>query len=373
MSQQDRWTQYEKRNNSAGNAFHSYLLIGIGCAGILSLAVPNLKARVHSADLMLTLDQAPALVFVVLVALVYVFAARILIVIALGKAGRLQVPSNRGAVYFQRMILALAVVGLFCFAYGYFVEPYWPEVTRVALRTRKFEGADEVIRIVHISDLHSDPRPRLEERLPGMIADLKPDLILFSGDAVNSREGIPVFRECISQIARIAPTYVVKGNWDLGVPGEENLFAGTGVYELNGEAATIRIRSANIWLAGIPVSRAREVQNIVKKTPRDAFSIFLYHYPDEIYEVADKVDLYCAGHTHGGQVALPQYGALITLSRFGKRFEAGLFQVGQTYLYVNRGIGMEGGLAPRVRFWSRPEITLYEIRGAFDKQPRGGQ
>jgi hypothetical protein len=322
---------------------------------------------------MLTLDQAPALVFVVLVALVYVFAARMMIVIALGKAGRIQVPSNRGDVYFRRIVLSLAVVGLFCFAYGYFVEPYWPEVTRVALRTRKFEGADELIRIVHISDLHSDPQPRLEGRLPGLIANLNPDIILFSGDAVNSPEGIPVFRECISQIARIAPTYVVKGNWDVAASGEENLFAGTDVYELSGDAATIRIRQANIWLTGLPVSREREVQNIVKKIPRDAFSIFLYHYPDEIYEVADKVDLYCAGHTHGGQVALPLYGALITLSRFGKRFEAGLYQVGQTYLYVNRGIGMEGDLAPRVRFWSRPEITLYEISGASDKQPRDGQ
>jgi predicted MPP superfamily phosphohydrolase len=60
-------------------------------------------------------------------------------------------------------------------------------------------------------------------------------------------------------------------------------------------------------------------------------------------------------------VALPLYGALITFSRFGKRFESGLYRVGGTALYVNRGIGMEGGGAPRVRFWARPEITLIEL------------
>lgn len=51
----------------------------------------------------------------------------------------------------------------------------------------------------------------------------------------------------------------------------------------------------------------------------------------------------------------------MTLSRFGKRFESGLHRVRGTWLYVNRGIGMEGGPAPRVRFCSRPEITLLEL------------
>ena len=58
---------------------------------------------------------------------------------------------------------------------------------------------------------------------------------------------------------------------------------------------------------------------------------------------------------------MPFYGALVTLSRFGKRFESGLHRVGSTALYVNRGIGMEGGNAPRVRFMARPEITILEV------------
>ena len=96
--------------------------------------------------------------------------------------------------------------------------------------------------------------------------------------------------------------------------------------------------------------------------PSDAVHIFAHHYPDEIYEAAKHgVDLYLAGHTHGGQVALPLYGALVTLSRYGKRFEAGLYHVGETALYVSRGIGMEGGTAPRVRFWARPEIAVIDL------------
>ena len=128
-------------------------------------------------------------------------------------------------------------------------------------------------------------------------------------------------------------------------------------------AETLQIRGATVWISGIGVDHLRELPKLLNDVPEKTFSIFLHHYPDEIYEVAGKVDLYCAGHTHGGQVALPLYGALITLARYGKKFESGLYSVGATHLYINRGIGMEGGISPRVRFWSRPEITVYEITG----------
>ncbi len=60
-------------------------------------------------------------------------------------------------------------------------------------------------------------------------------------------------------------------------------------------------------------------------------------------------------------MALPLYGALVTLSKFGKKYESGLHREGQTWLYVTRGIGMEGGPAPRVRFFARPEVTVIEL------------
>jgi uncharacterized protein len=54
----------------------------------------------------------------------------------------------------------------------------------------------------------------------------------------------------------------------------------------------------------------------------------------------------------------------VILSSYGKRFEAGLYRVGETRLYVNRGIGMEGGNMPRVRFRARPEVTVIEAHPA---------
>ena len=97
--------------------------------------------------------------------------------------------------------------------------------------------------------------------------------------------------------------------------------------------------------------------------PPNAPTVLLYHTPDLIeVAAAEGVDLYLAGHTHGGQIRLPWYGALVTASRYGKRFEAGYYQVGPTQLYVSRGLGFEGLGAPRARFLCPPEIVELEVQ-----------
>lgn len=99
--------------------------------------------------------------------------------------------------------------------------------------------------------------------------------------------------------------------------------------------------------------------------PAKGPAILLYHCPEpDIIDAkyAPRIDLMVAGHIHGGQVALPLYGALATLSRFGKQFEQGFYADAQGLpLYVSRGIGMEGGDMPRVRFAARPELAVIEL------------
>jgi predicted MPP superfamily phosphohydrolase len=115
-------------------------------------------------------------------------------------------------------------------------------------------------------------------------------------------------------------------------------------------------------VTGLPVDTGKSVHEALTNIPNDEYKIFLFHDPDCLQEIAENhVDLYLAGHTHGGQVALPFYGALMTVSAFGKKYEHGLHKMDDTYLYVNRGISMEGGMAPRVRFCARPEVTLFEV------------
>jgi predicted MPP superfamily phosphohydrolase len=98
------------------------------------------------------------------------------------------------------------------------------------------------------------------------------------------------------------------------------LFAGTRAHELNGSSSLVEVRGVPVWVSGVAVDDELMMEQAVSTIPNGAFKVFLYHYPDLIAAAAAlKVDLYCAGHTQGGQIALPLYGVLITFSKYGKR------------------------------------------------------
>ena len=104
------------------------------------------------------------------------------------------------------------------------------------------------------------------------------------------------------------------------------------------------------------------IRRLMSQAPPDALTVLLYHTPDLMPLARDLgVDLYLCGHTHGGQLRLPLYGAIATSSKWGKRYEMGRYREGETTLYVSRGLGVEGLGAPRARFLSPPEIILWEI------------
>ena len=296
----------------------------------------------------------------VVVGTTYVSAIRTVIAYARGKP-RKQSLASRAALF-------LAGVGLICALYAYFVEPHWLEVSHVSIPSSKLPPGTAPIRIAHISDMHSEARPNLEGSLAEAIQKEKPDLIVFTGDAINAPEGLPTFKMLMTRLSQIAPTFAVRGNWDRFASPEVDLYGNTGVQLLDEGTAKLDVRGTPVWLAGIALGAnydkpgtARMVR-LLQSIPANEFQIFLYHNPDFMEEVVrQNVDLYCAGHTHGGQVALPFYGALVTSSIYGKRLESGLHHVKNTYAYVNRGIGTTGGFAPRVRFLARPELTMIDV------------
>jgi predicted MPP superfamily phosphohydrolase len=265
--------------------------------------------------------------------------------------------SARRRLWVKRCVLSAAALIVSSVGYGFW-EPCWPEVERVTVRSPKL-AADEPIRLVQLSDLHSEAEPRLEDSLPGIVAGLRPDLIVFTGDAINTTRGLGHFRRVMARLADIAPTFAVRGNWDVWWFPRTNLYGGTGVRELASEAVPFRIRRQELWLVGVPVDSEPAIPGLLAQVPPHRFAVLLHHFPAAVVW-AKGADLHLAGDTHGGQLRLPWIGALLRISRDGIWKPEGLQREGQTLLYVNRGIGMEGRLLP-VRFLCRPEITLFEI------------
>ena len=184
--------------------------------------------------------------------------------------------------------------------------------------------------------------------------------VLLTGDYLNTdASGAEnALRFIAQEITAPGGMFAIAGNWDArewsrAMP----ILADEGVQRVDGEMVALLVNGVNLRLFG---GLGKVLQH---ERPGRSFDILLEHTPDLIEEAAGIVDLYLCGHTHGGQVRVPLLGAVVTLSKFWKRYEMGLYTVNGTTLYVNRGIGMEGGTAPRVRFLAPPEIAVLDIVG----------
>jgi predicted MPP superfamily phosphohydrolase len=257
-------------------------------------------------------------------------------------------------------ILAFGVLA--CLLYAYFAEPYWIEVKKVEIETPKLDKA--VFRIVQISDMHCDTKPRNEARVVELINAMEPDITVFTGDSINTPSALPLFKNTMKSLKAKLAKIAVRGNFDVWYWHDLDLYGDTGFEVLDKGSKIAGKDGEEIMISGLSCANPDSMKDVLSGVGKDRFSVFAYHYSDFAESMADlNVDLYLSGHTHGGQVALPLYGAVITLSKFGKKYEAGQYTIGNMILYVNRGIGMEAGHAPRVRFFARPEITVFEIRG----------
>jgi len=269
--------------------------------------------------------------------------------------------SQRARPWVRRILVLLVLIPLLCLFYAWMIEPYWIEVNRIKLATTKFKEGSKVT-ILQLSDIHSRGWNRNERKLPAIVNSLAPDIICLTGDYINDIKALQAVRRMAGELKAKYGVFAVRGNWDASLlPDEKDIFKGSPVRMLNGEGLRINAKGNKIYLVGLDIYNDSALKEaLLGRQPGD-FTILLYHYPDLIEDVKDMdIDLYLAGHTHAGQIALPFYGAIITSSKYGKRYEKGLHKLGETILYVNRGIGTVG--LP-LRFFARPEVTVLEIIG----------
>ena len=270
--------------------------------------------------------------------------------------------------------------------YGFWIEPHRLGLTRQALRSTKLKPGTP-LRLLHIGDLHVERLTDRERRLIELTRSAAPDLILFSGDFLNLsylrdpqawEAAHAVLRELTAVVSPPLGVFAVTGSPAVDLPDvvPQLLDGLPNLRWLRDEKVTLEHGGNTFDIVGVscthkPFEDEPRLLSILSPLPsldeRQAggegrFTVLLYHSPDLAPEAAQAgIDLQLSGHTHGGQVRLPLYGALVTGSLYGKRYEVGRIRVGKMTLSVTRGIGMEGKGAPRVRFLCPPEITLWEI------------
>jgi predicted MPP superfamily phosphohydrolase len=257
---------------------------------------------------------------------------------------------------------------------AYTVEPLLVETTELSLVSSHLDPAAPPVRIVHLTDTHIERISYRERSVIKKVNALQPDIVVFTGDYINtSYHGDATahqqFREFVGQIDAPYGIYATRGTVEPSPGYMASLIEGTGVIWLEQEAVTVDVRGQRVTLVGVNCDHNQgdvvRLDQAMKNVPDDTFTLLLFHSPDLIHEAAAyDIDLYVGGHTHGGQIRLPFYGAVVTASKYGKQYEAGLYEEGDTTMYISRGIGFEGSVMPRARFLCRPEIVAIELSGA---------
>jgi uncharacterized protein len=256
---------------------------------------------------------------------------------------------------------ALASLGLAAIAVDAFlIEPHWLEVSHRQIASPKIHRP---VRIVVVADLQTDDMGTYERAVLRQVLAEKPDIVLFAGDYIEASwqqtqhllSGLHTALE-EGRFAALRGAYAVQGNVDSDRWREA--FDRTGIVAVDGrhsfDLGDLRLTclglrdSAN---CGLTIDDARP----------DQFHLVLGHIPNFAMGKIDA-DLLVAGHTHGGQVRLPWIGPLMTLSRVPRAWAAGWTELTRgKELFVSRGIGMERGFAPRIRFLCRPELAVIDL------------
>jgi predicted MPP superfamily phosphohydrolase len=267
---------------------------------------------------------------------------------------------SRFAIVSGRLAGGVVAISAACFLWALFIEAEWLEVTHETVFTAKWPKGQR-LRLAHVSDLHVDRDSRALTRLTRVLEAEQVDLVVFTGDSINELGATKLFRTTLGGLPSRFGRVAVRGNHDVFRWAEIDLFGGGVATELVGKGPLI-LQGGALAVCGAAFGKYDTLPDCLAGAPKGAFVILAYHSPDLVEAIDPKPDLYLAGHTHGGQVALPGYGALVTFSAFDKKYEAGRYEVGPITLLVNRGVGFEPFL-PRIRFWARPELSLVDVVG----------
>jgi len=282
---------------------------------------------------------------------------------------------------------ALGAVTLGSYLYGVGWGKYAYRVENIRVPLQNLPPAFKGLRIVQISDAHLGSfvgQPDAVLKALRTINDLKPDMIVFTGDLVNgssseAEDWIEVFADLQAPMGK----YSIMGNHDYGeyrnFTDEERLVDVKRLEEIHSEMGFKLLLDEHLYLekggdrivlAGVHnwgghFGKKGDLQKALKGSKSESLTTILMshdptHFEQEVMGGKAPIDLTLSGHTHGMQMGIEIDWLGIKYSPVSMLYKrwAGLYKEGEQYLHVNRGFGV---LAFRGRVGMPPEITLLEL------------
>lgn len=271
-------------------------------------------------------------------------------------------------IWFRNLFLIVVVIVISIIIYAYEIEPNWFQIVPVNLTIPELSTNFEGFKIVQISDLHTDDSMNQSKlaKIIKLIDKQQPDIIAITGDFFTSEPNLEKIDLLENNLVNLLPkekTVAVLGNHDHYYDSQiiKDVLQHSNILELDNSVYTIQRGEDKLNIAGVDDywKRKSRLDLVMEQLPEDGVAILLAHEPDyaDVSSVKNRFALQMSGHSHGGQVRIPFFTPPV-LPPLGKKYPVGRYQVGNMVQYTNRGVGM---VRPRVRFGSRPEITVFTL------------
>lgn len=282
-----------------------------------------------------------------------------------------QVQKRRHPLRWVAALLILLAVG-WCFLQW---QLWGIQVTVTRVGVHGLPDGFEGLRIVQISDLHGHEYGQDSEALLALVAQQVPEFIVVTGDLIDQESHLAMVPALARGLAAIAPTYYVTGNheWAVGgVPRLKGILTECGVTVLSNQYVTLERNGDSLVLAGVddPNGYAdqktpEELYGEIQREAGDLCTILLAHRNDRFGQYAAAgYDLVISGHAHGGIVRLPfTDGLLGTDRKLFPTWTAGVYTLGDSTLFVSRGLGNNTVPIHGFRLFNRPDLAVLELTG----------
>jgi len=261
--------------------------------------------------------------------------------------------------FYTNFLIGIVALILVVSVDAFLIEPQSLEVSRISLNSEKIT---EPLSIALLADIQTDSPGLYEERVMDLIKAEDPDLILFAGDYLQImdtdqyQESVSILNRLLIEADLSPPlgSVAVRGNVEKN--GWVGIFQGLEVIVVD-ETQTYDL--GPLTITGVDLLDSGNPDLEIPGSEK--YHIILGHSPN--YSLGEiEGDLLLAGHTHGGQVQLPGIGPIMTLSVVPRSWASGLTEIQQEqFLIVSRGIGLERGYAPRLRFLCHPEVIIIDL------------
>lgn len=248
-----------------------------------------------------------------------------------------------------------------------------PRITRRQVSVVGLPAEFDRFRIVQLTDVHCGPfTPAARVRWWVRRANrLGADAFAVTGDLITSgAHHVAAVASALGELRAPEGRYACMGNHDYFTDGDELVRAleRQGIDVLRNRGVTLRRGEAQLHIAGVDDTwtRRHDLNLALEQRPHGVPVVLLAHDPDVFPAAAAAgVALTIAGHTHGGQFALPGMARRANLARFMTRFTSGLYRQGPATLFVGLGLGTSG---PPIRLGAPPELAVLTLVRA-DESP----